>query len=165
VFNELRVSYMRYNALTTATNPASEAIPSIEVSELGLVGINAAPSRTAIGLAVNLPQWRRTNTYQLQNTTGINRGAHAIKFGLDFRRVDTVQFFGPTSRGSLAYDTLQRLYDDIATAATINATLPGGTVIWPFMAYDYYFFVQDEWRVNKSLTLSYGLRYEPGFPF
>ncbi len=163
VFNEFRVSYMRLNTLTSATNPASEAIPSLEVSELGLVGINAAASRTAIGLAVNLPQWRRTNTYQLQNTTGINKGPHAIKFGFDFRRVDTVTFFGPTSRGSLAYDTLQRLYDDIATAATINATLSGGTVIWPFLNYDYFFFVQDEWRITKKLTLSYGLRYEtPG---
>jgi hypothetical protein len=163
VFSELRASYMRLNTLTNATDPRSEAIPSLEVSELGMVGINAASSRTAIGLAVNLPQWRRTNTYQLQSATGITRGPHALKFGFDFRRTDTVTFFGPTSRGSLAYDTMQRLYDDVATAATINATLPGGTVIWPFLNYDYFFFIQDEWRATKSLTLTYGLRYEtPG---
>jgi hypothetical protein len=163
VFNEFRVAYMRYNSLSNATDPNSEAIPSLEISELGMVGINAASSRTAIGLAVNLPQWRRTNTYQVQNTTGIMRGRHAIKFGFDFRRTDTVTFFGPTSRGSLSYDTLQRLYDDVATVATINATLPGGTVIWPFLAYDYFFFVQDEWRATRDLTFTYGLRYEtPG---
>jgi hypothetical protein len=160
IYNELRVSYMRYNSITNSTDPRSELIPSVEVSELGLVGINAATSRTAIGLALNLPQWRRTNTYQVQNTTGIVRGAHSVKFGFDFKRSDSVQFFGPTSRGSLAYDTLQRLYDDVATAATINATLPGGDVIWPFLGYDYYFFAQDEWRVSKNFTLSYGLRYE-----
>jgi hypothetical protein len=162
-FNEFRVSYQRLTTESNASNPASEAIPSIEVAELGLVGINAAASRTAIGLAVNLPQFRRNNTYQLQNTTGMVSGKHSIKFGIDFSRRDIVSFFGPTARGSLAYDTLQRLYDDIATVATINATLPGGGVIWPFKYYDYYFFAQDEWRLHPSFTLSYGLRYEtPG---
>ncbi|HBY58609.1 MAG TPA: hypothetical protein DEH78_02225, partial [Solibacterales bacterium] len=163
VFNELRVSYQRLNSLTNASDPSSQVIPSLEVAELGLVGINAAASRTAIGLAVNLPQFRRNNTYQIQNTTGMIRGNHSMKFGIDFRRVDIVSFFGPTARGSVAFDTLQRLYDDVATVATINATLPGGDVIWPFKQYDYYMFWQDEWRVNRKFTLTYGVRYEtPG---
>jgi hypothetical protein len=163
MFNEFRVAYQRYASISNASNPASEAIPSIEVAELGLIGINAAASRTAIGLAVNLPQFRRNNTYQLQNTTGIVKGKHSLKFGFDFSRRDIVSFFGPTSRGSLSYDTLQRLHDDIATVATINATLPGGGVIWPFKYYDYYMFLQDEWRLTNRLTLTYGMRYEtPG---
>ncbi|MDX2150880.1 MAG: TonB-dependent receptor [Bryobacteraceae bacterium] len=163
IFNELRVSYQRLNSLTNASDDSSQAIPSLEVAELGLVGINAAATRTAIGLAVNLPQFRRNNTYQIQNTTGIIRGSHSFKFGIDFRRVDIVSFFGPTARGSVSYDTMQRLIDDVATVATINATLPGGDVIWPFKQYDYYMFFQDEWRVNRKFTLTYGLRYEtPG---
>ncbi|MBI5281889.1 MAG: TonB-dependent receptor [Candidatus Solibacter usitatus] len=163
VFNEMRVSYQRLVSQSDASNSASQAIPSLEVGELGLVGINAAASRTAIGLAVNLPQFRRNNTYQLQNTTSWIKGKHSIKGGIDFRRVDIVSFFGPTSRGSLSYDTLQRLYDDVATVATINATLPGGDVIWPFKQYDYYWFLQDEWRVSRRFTLTYGLRWEsPG---
>ncbi|HEY3441711.1 MAG TPA: TonB-dependent receptor [Paludibaculum sp.] len=163
VFNEFRVSYQRALQESNATNSASSAIPSLEVGELGLVGINAASSRTAIGLAVNLPQFRRNNTYQLQNTTSWLKGKHSIKGGIDFRRVDIVSFFGPTSRGSVSYDTLQRLYDDVATVATINATLPGGDVIWPFKQYDYYFFLQDEWHASRRFTLTYGFRWEsPG---
>ncbi len=163
VFNELRTSYQRAVQESNASNAASQAIPSLEVGELGMVGINAASSRTAIGLAVNLPQFRRNNTYQVQNTTSWLKGKHNFKFGIDFRRVDIVSFFGPTSRGSLSYDTLQRLYDDVATVATINATLPGGDVIWPFKQYDYYFFWQDEWRASRRFTLTYGVRYEtPG---
>ena len=163
IFNEFRVAFQRLTSESNASNPASEKIPSLEVRQLGLVGINAASSRTAIGLAVNLPQFRRNNTYQIQNTTGVISGKHSLKFGFDFSRRDIVSFFGPTSRGSLSYDTLQRLYDDIATVATINATLPGGGVIWPFKYYDYYFFFQDEFRVTQNFTLSYGMRYEtPG---
>ncbi len=163
LYNEFRTSYQRINTLTNASNDASQAIPSLEVAELGLVGINAAASRTAIGLAVNLPQFRRNNTYQIQNTTGWIKGNHSMKFGIDFRRVDIVSFFGPTTRGSLNYDTLQRLFDDVATVATINATLPGGGVIWPFKQYDYFAFWQDEWRMSRSFTLTYGVRYEtPG---
>ncbi|MBI5084654.1 MAG: carboxypeptidase regulatory-like domain-containing protein, partial [Acidobacteria bacterium] len=69
LFNEMRVSYQRYVSQSDASDSSSQAIPSLEVGELGLVGINAASSRTAIGLAVNLPQFRRNNTYQIQNTT------------------------------------------------------------------------------------------------
>lgn len=163
LYNEFRTSYQRLNTLTNAVNPDSERIPSIEVATMGLVGINAAPSRTAIGLAVNLPQFRRNNTYQIQNTTGWVVGSHSMKFGIDFRRVDIISFFGPTARGLVGYDNMQRLYDDIATTASINATLPGGDVIWPFKQYDYYAFWQDEWRMTRNFTLTYGVRYEtPG---
>lgn len=83
--------------------------------------------------------------------------------GIDFRRVNIISFFGPTSRGSVSYDTLQRLYDNVATVATINATLPGGDVIWPFKQYDYCLFLQDEWHISRRPTLTYGFRWEsPG---
>ncbi|MDX2179649.1 MAG: carboxypeptidase regulatory-like domain-containing protein [Bryobacteraceae bacterium] len=164
VYNEFRTSYQRYESASTAENPASENIPSIEVRDLGLLGFNAAASRTAIGLAVNLPQFRRNNTYQIQNTTGVVIGKHSMKFGFDFRRVDIVSFFGPTSRGRIEYPTLQAMHDDIGTVATINATLPGGGVIWPFKGYDYYGFWQDEWRMTRRFTLTYGVRYESPAP-
>lgn len=163
LLNEFRVSWQRLGTTTTAQNPASESIPSIEIPELGLTGFNAAASRTAIGLAVNLPQFRFNNTYQIQETISYTRGAHAIKTGLDFRRIDVKSFFIPTTRGLLRYPTLQRFVEDIAEAANKNAPLPGGQTLLYLKWYDYFAFVQDEWRVRPTLSFNFGLRYEtPG---
>src|SRR5215831_15808063 len=164
--NEVRVSYQRYASTTTAANPESETIPSVEVPELGLTGFNNAQSRTAIGLAINLPQYRTNNTYQLQDTMSYTRGSHALKFGMDLRKVGVKSFFLPQIRGRLVYDTLQKLVDDVASVANINKPLPGGQVVAYYDWNDYYFFAQDQWRVAPSFTLDYGLRYElPGNSF
>src|SRR5262245_19464989 len=85
-FNELRAAFWRTVNSTNAENPAvAERIPSIEVPELGLRGFNALASRTAIGLAINLPQYATLNNYQVQDNFGLIRGSHSMKFGIDFR--------------------------------------------------------------------------------
>jgi hypothetical protein len=163
VFNELRLSFNRQNSITNASDTRSESIPSIEVSQLGLIGFNAAASRTAIGLALNLPQSGTFNNYQIANNFSILKGRHSMKFGFDFRRQDQFTVFNPTLRGRLLYPTLQNLVDDQAQVAQINSPLPGVPTKQYYQYYDYFFFLQDEFRVNKSLTLTYGLRYEsPG---
>lgn len=161
--NELRASWQRLSTVTTAANPVSEEIPSLEISQLGLTGFNAAASRTAIGLAVNLPQFRTNNTYQIQDNFSWTKGAHSLKFGADLRRVWVKSFFFPTIRGLLRYATLQDFVNDVAEAANINKPLPGGASINYYEWDDYFFYVQDSWQVRPNLTLNLGLRYEtPG---
>ena len=176
VLNEFRVSWQRLATVTSATDPSSETIPSIEIPELGLTGFAGSASRTAIGLAVNLPEFRFNNTYQVQETIVWTRGAHALKFGLDLRRVDLKSFFFPFIRGRLTYPTsqtglglplgtvsIQNFIDDVAAVADIRKPLPGGQAIQYYKWYDYFFFAQDTWQVHPALFLSLGLRYEtPG---
>jgi len=164
--NELRLSWQRLGTTTTAFDPASETIPSIEIPQLGLTGFNAAADRTAIGLAVNLPQFRFNNTYQIQDTYSWTQGTHAWKFGLDLRRIQVKSLFIPQIRGRLVYDTLQTFVDDTASVVNVNRPLPGGELIMYYNWNDYFFFAQDTWRVKRSFTLNYGLRYEtPGNSF
>lgn len=165
-FNEVRLSYSRFFASTNAERPEiAQRIPSIEVADLGLTGFNAGIARTAIGLAANLPSFTTLNNYQIQETVSILRGGHSMKFGLDFRRQEQFSFFVPNIRGQLEYASLQNLINDQATRAQVQGPLRGGEAIQYYRYYDYFFFLQDEWRIRPNLTLSYGVRYEsPGNP-
>ncbi len=161
--NEFRVGYSYLDTETTAADVSAQEIPSIEINELGLLGFNAAASRTAIGLALNLPQWRKNGLLQVQNNLSWTVGNHSTKFGVDWRSSDIDSFFNPTLRGRLQYTTLQRYIDDVANVAQINKPLPGGSEVVNYKWADAYFFAQDEWRVTPDFTLSYGIRYElPG---
>jgi hypothetical protein len=165
-FNEARISYSRqYNATNAEKPEVAQRIPSIEVADLGLTGFNSGIARTAIGLAANLPSFGTFNNYQIQETVSMLRGNHSMKFGLDFRRQEQFSFFVPNIRGQLEYASLQTLINDQATRAQVQGPLRGGEAMSYFRYYDYFFFLQDEWRVRPNLTLSYGIRYEsPGNP-
>ncbi len=166
ISNEARIAWSRYDSSSNSSDPSSEVIPSIEITSLGLVGFNAAVDRTAIGLAVNLPQFRINDTYQIQDSLSYTTGNHNFKFGVDLRRIDVKSFFIPTTRGRLEYTSLQNFVDDIAQTATINAPLPGGDIINFYRWNEFFAFVQDEWRITSNFTLTLGLRYEnPGDSF
>mgnify|MGYP000961369157 CR=1 FL=1 len=163
VFNEFRAGFGRFVSESLAADTNALKIPSIEVTQLGLTGFNAAGSRTAIGLAVNLPQAQVLNNYQLMDNISILRGKHNYKMGIDFRRQDQNQDFNPTIRGRLAYNTLQDVVDDVPNTQAVNSFLPGVPRWQGYKYYDYFFFVQDEWHIHPDFTLSYGVRYEsPG---
>lgn len=166
IANEARLAWTRFDSTTTAEDPSSQAIPSIEITDLGLTGFNAAPSRTAIGLAVNLPQFRINDTYQIQDALSYTTGKHNLKFGVDLRRTDVKSFFIPTVRGRLGYVSLQNFVDDFAQTATINLPLRGADTIGFYRWSEFYAYAQDEWRIAQNFTLTLGIRYEyPGDSF
>jgi hypothetical protein len=161
-FNELRASYQRNTARRSGTNPKAEEIPSINITDIGLTGGPAASAdRTAIGLATMLPSFSYNNNIHVTDVMGLLFSTHSVKFGIDVRRTEQYYLLGSSVRGRLEYASLQNFVDDRASVATFSS---GGN-IYRFRAYDFGFFVQDEWRAKPNLTLTYGVRYEtPGSP-
>jgi outer membrane receptor protein involved in Fe transport len=157
--NELRLAYLRAASATVASDLKAEAIPSIQITDLGMTGLNAGNTRTAIGLAANLPQTSFRNTFQLQNNLSYTTGNHAWKFGADIHRSQLHQLFKPTTRGHLVYTNLNNFVNDIANVQ-INRDLPGVARVLHLDWHDFYLYGQDEWKVKPNFTLTLGLRYE-----
>jgi hypothetical protein len=162
--NEGRAAFLRAASASVASDLRAEAIPSIQITSLGLQGLNAGATRTAIGLAANLPQNSIRNTYQLQDNISYAMGDHALKFGADIHRSQLHQLFKPTTRGHLVYANLNNFVNDTANVQ-INRDLPGVARVLHLDWHDFFFYGQDEWKIKPNFTLTYGLRYElPGQP-
>lgn len=157
--NELRGAYLRAASSTVAANLRAEAIPSIQITSLGLLGLNADASRTGIGLAANLPQFSFRNTYQLQDNLSFTVDNHAMKFGIDVRRSQLAQLFKPTTRGHLVFNDLNNFVNDLGNVQ-INRDLTGTARVLHLDWHDFFAYAQDEWKIRPNFTLTYGLRYE-----
>jgi len=117
------------------------------------------------GLAYDFPQGRNVTQYQFVDDLSWTKGAHALKFGANFRRYDISDFtfsvlnnpeviindisLDPTDTGSFANGYAAQ------TRKRYPSQLSEPTAIWGLGLY-----AQDEWRVNKALKLTFALRAE-----
>jgi len=138
-----------YRAIFTQNNP--DLFP-FEVSASGFDLTQVA------GAVDNFPQGRNVTQYQFVDDFSWTKGAHAFKFGANFRRYDVTDYTFSTLTNPLiipvdqaaffngfAFETEERFPD--------RATEP--VALWGLGMY-----AQDEWRVNKSLKLTLALRAE-----
>jgi hypothetical protein len=166
LMNDAQFAWTRLDGRYTAQDAASGAIPSIEIVELGMNGAAHNSARTAFGMATNFPQTRKTDLFQIRDNVSYLRGAHAIKFGVDFRRRNVGSSFVANTRGRLLYATLDNFLQDRAQIAAINLPLQGGELFATYGWNEVFAYAQDEWRVRPTLSLTFGLRYEyPGDMF
>jgi hypothetical protein len=110
-------------------------------------------------------------TYQITDSFSWVTGNHSIKFGGDFRYLITngADFFG--SQGTFNFSTLEtNLPSAASTSGNSFASFLLGNVdsgsrnvlsYVPSNRYRYLaFYLQDNWKITRKLTLNYGLRYE-----
>jgi Carboxypeptidase regulatory-like domain/TonB dependent receptor len=148
------------------TLPPGEAIPTLSIA--GFMGIQGQANDTNPS----------EGTYQAVDTVTWTRQKHTFKFGADWRYLSSLntQVFNNYRMGDYSFNG-SALGDLLGSgAATPFASfLLGypdltaiGSVINPNTdAYSkaYAVFAQDDWKVSKSLTINFGLRWEyhPGF--
>jgi hypothetical protein len=147
--NDFRVSYSRF--VLQYTVPAEFAnFPNIAISDLGL----------NIGPEGNSPQSTIQNTYQILNNVAYTRGAHAFKFGLEYRNWVSPSNFLPRERGEYGYVNFQQLTNDLIPTGLNGALRGAGSGFFAGNQQAIYRFVQDDYKVTPKLTLNLGLRYE-----
>ncbi|MEJ7578391.1 MAG: TonB-dependent receptor [Pyrinomonadaceae bacterium] len=161
--NDLRVNFSRSKVNQTyfiddfggaTPPPASSLYPSFTTRDQGYIYIevNTSGSNT---LSDGLFSDNQQRQFNIVNNSSYTVGSHALKFGVDFRRLAPVSNSGSYKRAFLP-DSIRALVNNTPTDAEIIAP----DIILRPIYNNLSLFAQDTWRATDRLTLTYGLRYE-----
>jgi hypothetical protein len=148
--NEAKVGINRVHLILNQTDP--------NVGRDALDANHSYPCTTITGVDVQLGCLQdidRTNLgLEFIDNVSWYAGAHAVKFGFNFRRRSVDPF-------SAGYPNIT--YNSLANFAAnqifqVTAETDGGPALTYGWQYDGY--IQDDWRVTSQMTISLGLRYE-----
>jgi len=107
------------------------------------------------------PQGRLNKLYEIVNNVSYQTGAHAFRIGTNFLYNDSKITFPRSIRGSYAFSSLNNfltgVYNNLGFTQTFGPTEVSQNN--PNVG----FYAQDEWKINRSLTLNAGLRYDLQF--
>jgi len=143
--NETRFQYLRDNS---GQNPLSAA-----------VGINVLQSFIRGGSSSGT-ETDHQDHYELQNYTSISQGKHFLKFGGRLRAVHEVNTSNAGFNGTYTFTSYSNYTADTPNQYSINKTSSGAAAAVPVTMVDGGLYVQDDWKVRPTFTLSAGLRFE-----
>jgi hypothetical protein len=154
LFNDLRVHYARDHEPGDASSDA----PMADVREAGSLALR-------IGRNSFSPRETTLDRLQLTDSLTWTRGAHKLRGGINLQFDDIVDVFPANFSGVYTFNTLAGFNRgvpagaaDTYTQAFAGAGTTGATTTPDVNEYS--FFAQDEWRVNRALTMNLGLRYD-----
>src|SRR4029077_12565467 len=132
---------------TGVTNPQDFGLPQISFSD-GTSGLGGNNS---------LPRHRFDTNWQYFTNLGYNTGKHNVKFGYEYRRTTVNQFYDLGYRGRLKFLSFDDfLAGDISNGGSQFAGDSQRTTHQNNSG----FYVQDNFRFTRKLTLNAGLRWD-----
>lgn len=162
---ETRASYGRFDSLNNSPDF------QIDPAALGLRFPFAGPANlpmlilsglTSYGTSTSTDARRRDNRYQWQNHVSWQRGRHALKFGAEIWenrfsvREDSNAYGSFTFTGGVAGSTAADLVLGLASRFAQGKASEPAYFRSPF----WQFYLQDDFRLTRRLTINLGLRYE-----
>jgi hypothetical protein len=108
-------------------------------------------------------QFQIQNNYSFVDTLSWVRGAHSIRLGGDYTRVNLDKKFPQVFNGQLFFGTTADEESDFQHFLEGSATGSfggGGVFDHKYRDNNFGFFVQDDWKARPNLTLNLGLRTE-----
>ncbi|MFM8535067.1 MAG: TonB-dependent receptor domain-containing protein [Acidimicrobiia bacterium] len=112
----------------------------------------------SFGTSSSSPTGRLNKMYQIVNNLSHQRGAHALRAGIDLLYNDDLITFPRSVRGSYAFSSLANFlsgtYNNSGFGQTFGITELAQTN--PNLG----MYVQDEWKVTDGVTINAGLRYD-----
>jgi Carboxypeptidase regulatory-like domain len=176
LLNELRIGFNRFD-----TFDFGQDYPVLENNILGIKNGNLLSDPQTYGIAdfaaalseFGAPGWtnaiRLADTFELTNGTTWVRGSHTVKFGFDLRRFRlTLTNPENSPRGTFTFGR-----DMTSLNGTGGAEFAGFLLGYPSSISRSFVntrpddrvlqggpYIQDDWRISRSLTLNFGLRWD-----
>ncbi len=169
VVNETRFQYLRDNSGQTPLLAPLQTLPSgfTTTASINVLGAFSG-GRSSEGV-----QTDHENHYELQNYTSMSLGKQFVKFGGRLRVIHEVETSGAGFNGSFTFASLtdyQSAVNDLQLGAAplgaVKFALEAPPVVGapvptvPVTVADAGLYVQDDWKVRPTFTLSGGLRFE-----
>src|SRR3984957_6427427 len=185
---ESRVGFTRLVTSRIGANPTTDLFtqfgiggydPTTATSNNGglpQIGISGYPT---IGATDWVPTKEYNNVWDLVQNVALSKGAHAFKFGFEFRSVKFPFFQVPDPHGNLGFSgsetafpsgntasngsTLAGLTGDAMASALLGVVDSGAISTTNFVSSQkvaYAAYAQDDWKVSSKLTVNIGVRYE-----
>lgn len=182
--NEIRLGFNRSRANVVSARTFTDDVAgklgvggaSRDPIDYGFPNISIIPNYTAVSDPSNpFPTIRKDNLFQLNETMSINRGAHAFKFGVQIHRSElngvqnshgrgTFEFDGRFTRNPAAPNASGNEFADYLLGFASRSQRQVGSTRVDMRSTLFGAFLQDDWKVNRRLTINLGVRYEFNTP-